>query len=443
MIKKIKRFADDKKITKTFYLVGIATIILLFAVLFLSIIRTSIFGYVDAEKHFLFEIVFLLLLAVIAETVVVYFKQPTVMILLLLGMILSQSFLTLFWPYMTWFGLPPQIPEIFTNEHMVQTFAQLGAVILMFKIGLHNEIKRIFALENFVVAFLGVVIPFAAGYFYASYTGGSFAYAMFLGAALTATSVGVTAAILKEFGLLEKRFAQTILGAAVIDDILGLLVLAFVINIRTGMNAAAIEPLIGIFFWVVVFLLGGIISGQWFVKNKVDKGEFTDKRFLYAMALVFFYAYVAEYIGLSSIVGAFIAGLLINQSKNIEKISEKTYALETVFVPVFFISLGILVDIQALATFFIPIAVITGVAIVTKVVGCGIGAKLAKLSDIESLIVGFGMSPRGEVALIVALLGFTNGVLNSAEYSVIAAMALLTTLITPPLLKYLVQKIKK
>jgi len=409
--------------------IGIATMGLLFVILFFSIIRESVFGYVSAEKHFLFEIVFLLLLAVIAETVVVYFKQPTVMVLLILGMLLSPGFLNL--------------SGIFTNEHMVQTFAQLGAIILMFRVGLHNEIKKIFAVGNFIVAFLGVVIPFIMGYFYAIYTGGSFAYAMFLGAALTATSVGVTAAILKEFGMLNKTFAQTILGAAVIDDVLGLLVLAFVINAESGISARTLESLIVIFLWAVVFIVGGILAGRWFVSTRVDKGEFNDKRFLYAVAFVFFYAYVAEYVGLSSIVGAFLAGLLLNQSRNIKQISEKIYGLEVVFVPVFFISLGILVDVNSVLTFFAPILAITMIAIATKVVGCGIGARIMGLGESESLAVGLGMSPRAEVALIIALLGLSNGVLTSAEYSMITAMALLTTLLTPPLLKYMIQKIEK
>jgi len=287
------------------------------------------------------------------------------------------------------------------------------------------------------------VLPFVVGYLYSTYSGGSFAYSMFVAASLTATSVGVTVAILKEFKLLDKRFAEIIIGAAVLDDILGLLVLSFVINI-TGTNGgeSTIASLLLTLVTAVVFILGGVLAGNYFIKY-LDRKEMSAKRFMLILAFVLFYAYFAEFIKLSAIVGAFMAGIILNKSKHHDKIEEKTYGLEMLFMPIFFISLGTLMDVNALATFLTPILILSFIAIMTKVVGCGGGAILAKLNLAEAAIVGFGMSPRGEVALIVASIGLTRKILNASEYSIIATMALLTTLVTPPILQALITRREK
>lgn len=327
--------------------------------------------------------------------------------------------------------LPAEAPEILRLEEVIHVFAQLGAVILLFKVGLHNKIEGIFSRDNLIVAAAGVILPFLAGYGYAVVSGGNFAYSMFLGAALTATSVGVTVALLKEAGLVKERFAQIIIGAAVIDDVLSLLVLSFVINITTG--DGSIAPLIYTGISSAVFLLGSITAGDYFIRY-LDRKEMSPRRFMMALAFVFLYSYVAEFIKLSAIVGAFIAGVILNRSRHINDIEEKTYGLEMLFMPIFFISLGILVDVKALADFAVPIIILTVLAMLSKVIACSGAALLANLNKKEALSVGVGMSPRGEVALIVASLGLSTKVLNPVEYSIISAMALLTTFFVPPML---------
>lgn len=418
-------------------------LLLLFIVLILWVVRTSIFSYVEEDKHIYFEIVFLLLLAVLGELAVAYTKQPSVMILMLLGILMSGSFLSFGLDFLRTlnlpFALPLEPPNILRSDDVIRVFAQLGAVILLFKVGLHSKIEKVFSMDNLVVAVCGVILPFAAGYIYATASGGEFAYSMFLGAALTATSVGVTVAILREFKLIEQRFAQIIIGAAVIDDILGLLVLSFVINVSGSSGESAIEPLIFTLISAVVFLFGSIVAGDYFIKY-LDRKEMSAKRLMIVLAFMLFYAYVAEFIKLSAIVGAFIAGIILNRSRHINEIEEKTYALELVFMPIFFITMGMLVDINALAQFAMPIIVLTIIAIITKVIGCGGGALLAKLDNREALLVGVGMAPRGEVALIIASIGFTSGILTVAQYSIISAMALLTTFAAPPILGMLLKK---
>ncbi len=435
----------EKTIEKATPLIGLL-ILGIFFLLTLSVIRTSVFGEVEGEKHIYFEIVFLLLLAVAGELLVTYTKQPSVMILMILGLFMSPSFLVLSWSFLHSlnlpFALPPDPPEILRLENILSVFAQLGAVILLFKVGMHNKIERIFAFDNLIVAIAGIVLPFAVGYIYASYAGGSFAYSMFVAAALTATSVGVTVAILKEFKLLNERFAEIIIGAAVLDDILGLLVLSFVINITgaSGQESIVASVLLTL-MTAFVFLFGSVIAGDYFVRY-LDRKEMSPKRFMLILAFVLFYAYFAEFIKLSAIVGAFMAGIILNKSKHHSEIEEKTYGLEMLFMPIFFISLGTLMDVNALAKFFMPILVLSVLAILTKLIGCGFAGLAAKLKPLEAAIVGFGMAPRGEVALIVASIGLSTKILDSSEYSIIATMALLTTLVTPPILQILIKKIQ-
>ncbi|MDD5172200.1 MAG: cation:proton antiporter [Candidatus ainarchaeum sp.] len=415
--------------------------IAIFLILLLTVLRTSIFGQVEDGKHIYFEIVFLLLLAVAGEIAVIYLKQPSVMILMVLGMLLSPSVMAITWDFLISlqlpFAMPAEPPHIFRSEQIIQVFAQLGAVILLFKVGLHSRMERIFAMDNLIVASLGVIFPFIVGYLYASATGGDFAYSMFLAAALTATSVGVTVAILKEYKLMEERFAQIIIGAAVIDDVLGLLVLSFVINVAGGVGSLA--PLLMTFISACVFLFGSVVAGAYFVRY-LDRKEMSPRRFMLVLALMLLYAYIAEFIQLSAIVGAFIAGLVLNRSKYLGEIEDKTYGLELLFMPIFFITLGMLVDVNALGAFAVPIVIITLLAFFSKAIACAIGSLWAKLPLHDSLLVGIGMVPRGEVALIVASIGLTSGVLTVAQYSIISAMALLTTFMVPPLLSRMLKK---
>src|SRR3989344_6016015 len=396
---------EVRQARKNAVLAALTIMIVLAVLLYFSVIRASLFGDVPEEKRIWFEITFLLLTAVLAELLVGYFRQPVVMVLLLLGVLISPSSVSLIWPLLSGFlnsllpVFPLQLPHLVSAEGVVKAFAQLGAIILLFKIGLHSEIQSIFNLRNLTVAVLGVLIPFLGGYGYALLTGESFFYAVFLGAALTATSVGVTVAVLQELKVLEKEFAKTLLGAAVIDDILALLVLSMVQHIPNGFTAEALSPLLNIIFIAFIFVAGGIFAGQWIVRKHFDKikeDKLSQRTLLSILAFMLFYAYAAEFIGLSAIVGAFIAGVTLNYSKIVEKIFEAFFPLEAFFTPLFFISLGMFVDIRTLGQNFIPILAITAIAILTKVVGCGFGAKFFGASRKETPLVGVGMVPRGE-----------------------------------------------
>ena len=267
--------SEVTKITKPY---GALLLTALAFLLFVSVIRASIFRDVPEETRIWFELSFLLLAAVLAELLVVYLRQPTVMVLLLVGIAISPSAISLMYPPLSQafsfllssagfsYRLPTTIPHLIPTEGVVTIFAKLGAIILLFKIGMHSEIKQVFNTRNLLVALLGVIIPFLGGYYYAMWTGHGFSYAMFLGAALTATSVGVTVAVLQEFKMLEREFSKIILGAAVIDDILALLALSLVKNMSEEATLA-LEPIIGIFITAGIFGIGGIMLGQYIFKH--------------------------------------------------------------------------------------------------------------------------------------------------------------------------------
>ncbi|MBN2251374.1 MAG: cation:proton antiporter [Candidatus Altiarchaeota archaeon] len=413
------------------------------------------------EEKIWFEISFILLVAISAEFLVVYVKQPAVMVLLLLGIIISPSAISLGYPYiasgigkaLSLLGinipLNEYIPHLVPTEEgsFISIFAKLGSIFLLFKVGLHSEISKIFNSRNFIVAFAGVIVPFVGGYYYATLTGHGFAYSMFLGAALTATSVGVTVAVLEEFKVLDREFAKIVLGAAVIDDILSLLALSLVKNLPadpSGLDPATLMPFVYVLVTAAVFVVGGIKLGQYIVKryfNRSPEEKLTNATFLGILVYVLSYSYVAEFIGLSAIVGAFLAGVTLNYSKMIHRIFELFYPLEAFFTPIFFISLGMYVDIPALVKSIEPIIIITLIAVATKILSCGLATRLTKGSWIDSLIVGIGMVPRGEVALIIGFYGLTattltgEPILTGSEYAVIASMAFLTTVIIPLMLQ--------
>ncbi|MFH0876552.1 MAG: cation:proton antiporter [archaeon] len=417
--------------------IAVFILLFLFFTLILSLTKQSFFGQVNSEKHIYFEIILLLLLGVLAEAAVYYFKMQNVIVLMLLGVLISPSFLNLSWVFFHSINLTASTnpPEIFHHPEIINVFAQLGAIILLFKVGLHSKIEKVFSKDNLLVALAGVIVPFVIGYIYATQTGGQFAYSMFIGAALAATSVGVTVAILKELGVMHKRFAEIIIGAAILDDILGLLILSFVTNIVDGSGTGSI---IITFVTAAIFITGALLAGNYFIKY-LDKDVLGRKRTMASLAFMLSLAYFAELINLSAIVGAFLAGLILNRSKHYENLEEKTTALEFLFMPIFFISLGLLVDIKAIMLFFIPILIITAIAFFTKMIGCGAVAIGLKMNFAESLLVGIGMVPRGEVALIIAAIGLTKNILTAQQYSIISAMALLTTLMVPTLISHIVK----
>jgi Kef-type K+ transport system membrane component KefB len=333
----------------------------------------------------------------------------------------------------------PSALGLITYTDFVRALAHLGAVILLFVIGLEFNIREILSVRNGMIAGIGVIIPWIGGYWISLVFGFNTASAIFIGTALTATSIAITANVLKELGKLQSTAAKAIIGAAVIDDVLSLLALAISTDIVSGTITAGGITLVAV--KAVAFIVLGGTLGIFVISKYVERldstgfcKKFPEFIFIFAMMVAFLYALCAEAVGLSAIVGAFIAGVSfesveLSHSRNFKEGAEY---LQIIFASIFFVSLGIIADLKAvtpeIAVFLI---VLTLIAIITKVLGCGIPARLMGMSRKDSLIVGFGMAPRGEVAMIVALIGLEAGIIGQGIYIALVLMSLLTTIITP------------
>lgn len=337
----------------------------------------------------------------------------------------------------------PSLLGWITYTDFVSSVAHMGAVILLFVVGLEFKLKDILNFKYFNIALIGVIVPWISGFYVSELFGYEFKSAVFVGTALTATSIAITANVLREMGRLKTEAAKAIIGAAVIDDVLSLLVLSVSSQVVSG-TFSFYSTLI-IVLKATSFLAIGSYASYKFLTRSIEKIDRTDiaKKFpefvfIFAMMVAFFYAMMAELIGLSAIVGSFIAGVslegaVIKHGKNYKEGAEYLHIL---FASIFFVSLGILADFHALTSNVVLfLAALTVVAVLTKVIGCYIPARLQGMAHKDATIVGFGMSPRGEVAMIVALIGLNAGLIEQDIYISLVLMSLLTTIITPIVLR--------
>jgi Kef-type K+ transport system membrane component KefB len=326
-------------------------------------------------------------------------------------------------------------------DEPVKVLAELGAIFMLFTIGLESDFREIYKPKNAVIALFGVVIPFILGWWVSKLFGYSGIEALFVGTALTATSIAITARILHERGLLSTPVAKTIIGAAVVDDILGLIVLSIITSMSGDITVSAMSGHIAV---AIGFVIAAVLLVKpvnklvtWvtvtFKKHSEHVGLFA------AMVVAFGYAGVAEYIGLSSIVGAFLAGVTLEafQSKTLR---EGSYYFETLFSAIFFVSLGVVADFSQFGSAILFALALIVAAVISKFVGCFIAAKLFGHKTKEAVTIGFGMVPRGEVAMIVGLLGLTAGIVSQQVYGAIILMAFITTVLTPVLLNWSLAK---
>jgi Kef-type K+ transport system membrane component KefB len=341
----------------------------------------------------------------------------------------------------------PSVLGIVTYTDFVSSLARLGAVFLLFVVGMEFRLQDIAKPRYLLIAAGGVVVPWIMGYLTSMLFALQFGAAVFIGTALTATSIAITANVLKEMGKLKTEAARAIIGAAVIDDILGLLVLA----VSSGVVSQAFSfwSIGWIFAKALIFLAIGALIGH-FVFRKLlvvlDASAFVRRypevTFIFAAMLAFLYGIVAELIGLSAIVGAFLAGaslggLKLRHGKDVQQGSE---FLQIIFASVFFVSLGVLADVRALeARLLVILLALTFVAILSKLIACGGLALLLRYTLRDSTAIGIGMSPRGEVAMIIALIGLNAGAIGQEAYVTIILMSLLTTILAPIILRGLLK----
>lgn len=345
---------------------------------------------------------------------------PAVLGQLLVGIIAGPSLLG-------WVHLDP----------VLNAFANIGVILLMFIAGLETDMKQMRQIGGvaFISASMGVILPFVAGTVFSLALRYSLPVSLFLGTLLTATSVSISAQTLKDLGKLTTKAGTTILGAAVIDDVLGLILLSLILAFTLGQNPVwAIMRML--MYFPIAYLLGHY--GFPALSHWLPRMLALEARIGLVLALVLLYAWSAESLGdVAAITGAYIAGILVNRTEMREwvhdGISKMGYAL---FVPLFCVSVGVDANfrIEGHASLFL-LAGFIGIAIVTKVVGCGSGALMGRFSTHDALVVGVGMISRGEVALITASIGLQAGLITPSLFSMVILISLVTTLITPLLLK--------
>ena len=322
--------------------------------------------------------------------------------------------------------------------------AEMGVIFLMFSAGLDTDLKELKANigASFVTALIGVIVPLIGGMIgYALYFGEDLSnydqmlQSLFVGVVLTATSVSITVETLREMGRLSGKVGMTILGAAIIDDILGMVVLAVV----SSMKDTSVKPttvLIKIVLYFVLILILFMVTSR--LDFAIEKNDHKRRVAIFAIAFCFILAYVSEIgFGIADITGAYFAGVMLCQSKIRDYVDVKIHDVSTVFFScIFFASVGLKVTLGGMTLKVWMFAVIlTLIAIISKMVGCGLGAKICKFTWKESLQTGVGMISRGEVALIVAEKGRQVGLISEDLFAPIILVVIVTTLITPILLK--------
>jgi Kef-type K+ transport system membrane component KefB len=337
----------------------------------------------------------------------------------------------------------PSLLGLVTYTDFVASLGHLGAVVLLFTIGLHFEISKIANIKYVLIALFGILVPWVSGYYLALLFDFEFGASVFIGTALTATSIAITANVLKEMGKLQTEAAKAIIGAAVLDDVLSLLALSVSRGIVSGtlsVLSLSITIIVAIVFIVAGALLGHFVVGKLMLKLDGTRfcSRFPESIFILAIMVAFLYAMIAELIGLSAIIGSFLAGVSLAQVKlkHIKSFRDGAEHLQIIFASIFFISLGVLLDFHVLTLDLIWFTlVLTVVALITKFIGCGVPAVLQKINVRDSVIIGVGMIPRGEVAMIVALIGLNSKLIMQNTYAALVLMSLLTTIIPPLILR--------
>ncbi len=387
---------------------------------------------------YLFDIALILISTKLLGLLTRKFQMPQVVGALLAGLVMGPAML-----------------NILNETHFIRQMAELGVIVLMFTAGLETDVQELkkTGKASLVIALMGVLFPLLGGFAIASLFNkgdaintNAMMQNIFIGIILTATSVSITVETLKELGKLSTRAGNAILGAALIDDILGIIGVTVMVSLADPSQSVNI-------WWVLakimLFFIGSLGVGflfyiffdKWVKRYDKDLRRFIIVSFVFCLLL----AFVAEEVfGVADITGAFIAGLIISNTERTKYIEARFNTMSYILLsPIFFASIGISIEMPEMSGSIIGFTILLLiVAILTKVIGCGIGAKLCKYSNKESLRIGVGMVSRGEVALIIASKGAAVGLMSAAMFGPVVVMVVVTAVITPILLKIVFRKNK-
>ncbi|HVT32802.1 MAG TPA: cation:proton antiporter [Rhodanobacteraceae bacterium] len=326
----------------------------------------------------------------------------------------------------------------------LDVLAEIGVVLLLFAVGLEtrlDDLKKV-GRTAFLVGVSGVVVPFALGALWAHTAGYDWAKSMFVAAAFVATSAGITARVLQELGALQRIESRVILGAAVIDDILAMLLLGVVTSLQASgsvqIGALAIVLAQAVGFVAVIGWLGTRVMRR--TGHLIERPINPLSPLAITLALCLGLAFLSTRFGLAAIIGAFLAGMIASETRKREELEHQTQPLLAFLTPFFFVITGAKIDLGVFASgaALWTLLVVTAIAVLSKMIGGFLGA--LPLGKRGATIVGVGMVPRGEVGIVIASLGLASGVFSAEIYAVIVAMSLLTSILTPPVLAWLLKR---
>ncbi len=375
------------------------------------------------ENNFVFDLILILLFTNIFGSISSKFKQPAVLGQILAGLIIGPAILNLVKP-----------------SSFISEFSEIGVILLMFMAGMETNIDDMkkSAGSATVIALSGMLVPLILGFVTIKflYSSGGAYQALYTGVILTATSISITVQTLREFGKLKDKTGVNIIGAAIADDVGGIILLTLVVGMSDPSKGAS--PLIIILKVIIFFILAAIASRgiKRFMAGYSNRiaSYITPSSIALICCLIF--AYSASLFEVANIIGAYAAGLVFSVVPNNQRIEHEINTIcSTLFTPVFFANIGLAVNIVNIGEIIIPAIVINVVAIIGKITGGGLGAKLLKFSNQESIQIGVGMVPRGEVAIITANLGKKAEMINDEIFTSIIIMSIFTSVVTPVLLK--------
>ena len=373
--------------------------------------------------EFIWYLALIILSTKLAGHISVKLGQPSVLGKLIVGIILG-----------------PAILGWIDNNEFIHYVSEIGVLLLMFIAGLETDLDQL--KKNWrsavAVAVGGIILPFVGGFGVADLFGLSTNYALFMGVLFSATSVSISVQVLKDMDRLSSREGTTILGAAVVDDILVVILLAFMMSFLGTGQDVSLGLLIGkkVLFFIGVFVAGAFIVPR--VMKWLSTLKVTEPIISIALFICFGFAYFADLMGMAGIIGSFAAGIAISQTNFKNVVEKKVEPIAySIFVPVFFVSIGLNVSFEGVGQQIGFLIVLTVAAVLTKLLGGALGAKITGFSNVSSFAIGAGMVSRGEVALIIASTGLQAGLLLPEYFTSVIIMVILTTLIAPPLLKVL------
>jgi Kef-type K+ transport system membrane component KefB len=375
-----------------------------------------------AVEAFVLDLVILIFAAFLGGSVVRKFGYPAALGELTVGVIVG-----------------PFALGFVNHSDALVTFAELGTVILLFYIGLETDIAmlRRYLMPSVLSGIAGAIVPLVLGYYGSTLLGFSQSESLFVGTVLTATSIGITVRMLSDLDRLKTKEGMTILGAGVVDDVVAIIILSLTISVLAGQfSFLSLATVLGkaTAFWAASILVGVYGLTRIFDRLRIEVEALS----LLVLAVGFAGSFASAQLGLSSAIGAFAVGLALSNMIRAPEVLKSMQQIFLFFVPIFFVSIGMLIDPRAFVSSVIPGLLLTCVAVLGKVLGCGGALLVTKYSYREAITVGVGMIPRGEVGLIIAGIGLASGFISAGVYLVSVMAVSLTTFVALPILKTLV-----